>query len=191
MHLINHKIFIVFTILIIFSSCIEKTKPTSINNSASHNSQTVASKANNVQKTGPIAIQRQKILGKAKEAKANTLIEFKINGNRATNTKTPIIINDETISITGWAIDSAAKRKATKLFLDWNGSLIEIKRYNLKTNHLAKQYNNGAYANCGFQILLPASNFQKGSHKVGFVVIGQKGNYYYQAPKKRIDLVIS
>jgi len=89
--------------------------------------------------------------------------------------------NDRYLSVSGWAIDGAAREPAGGVYVIIDGKLFPA-IYGLPADIGS---DGRSYTDCGYSRLIPIDEIGPGSHQVSIAVITRDGTGYYQPPPPR------
>ncbi|NOU46053.1 MAG: hypothetical protein HOO86_03215 [Bacteroidales bacterium] len=106
-----------------------------------------------------------------------------INGINVFNTKTPVIISNNTIEILGWAVDEIAGRPAEKVIIEIDGKPFNA-IYGLNRKDVAAALSNESYLKSGWKCKILSSHLNKGDHTLTLKIIAQGGATYYKIKKQ-------
>lgn len=127
-------------------------------------------------------------------AAATTPTEYSINGigESKINSKTVppynVTVKGEKLVVTGWAIDKAADKLPSIVFVDIDG-----KKYRAsmgkKNKALEKKFTNTELHNAGFRANIPLEKVSKGAHKLMLYIISADKTTFYKSSEV-IDFVL-
>jgi len=105
-----------------------------------------------------------------------------INQNIIYISKIPIVIDkekDESIKISGWAIDERAGGPAKTVFISIDGELNIPTLYGLERPDVVKVYDSKNFRYCGFMASFASSILDDGPHNLTIKIVSNAGDGYY------------
>jgi len=185
-------LFIIFTISL-FTNCqsdsqtakkpkTEQRKKTNKNKKKKANQK----KANKKKKAKPKPLPP---LNKLKKSDKQTRALVKvINDKNLFKAKQPIRITEETIKITGAAIDKAKNTRAAGVYVKIGKQTFKAK-YGLPDKAFAKTMKNQKFLKSGFTITIPKAKIKRGDYDVNLCVVSSdRKTYYEQKDKVKIKI---
>jgi len=101
-----------------------------------------------------------------------------INGIVLNKARTPMVINNNRIRITGWAVDFPGKKPASAVLVEIDGKMIKA-AYGANRSDVAEYLNDTIYRHSGWSITFPASYIHRGWHKLTFKIITNDRKLYF------------
>ncbi len=98
-----------------------------------------------------------------------------------------IVLQSNTITITGWAIDEKERALASAVFADIDGQLFPL-TYGIERPGVASAFKNSGYEYAGFYGRIVARNLRPGTNTLSLRIIDTKETGYYQTRPLRLLL---
>ena len=90
---------------------------------------------------------------------------------------------EETITITGWAIDEQANSVASAVFIVIDGQTVIPTLYGLTRSDVAESLKNTNFENSGFIALFSSSLLRPGQHTVALEIVSKNSTFAYVTPQ--------
>jgi hypothetical protein len=103
---------------------------------------------------------------------------------RSLATGTATAPSNQSLTVTGWAVDAPAHRKASAVYIDLDGHLFPA-FYGSERRDVAAASKEPAYGNSGFRGQISGA---PGSHKVSLRIVNAEGTGYYAGPAFQLNL---
>jgi len=114
---------------------------------------------------------------------SNTLFALNtINGKIVPQQTTPLVINrsqEETITITGWAVDKEASDVASAVFITIDGRIDIPTLYGLDRQDVANYFKNPNFRFAGYIATFSSSILSEGEHTISLKIVSKDGIHYY------------
>jgi len=115
-----------------------------------------------------------------------------VNGHAVRQADSSFIINsdqEQTITISGWAVDQQAQKQAGGVFVTIDDKLDIPALYGLDRKDVADHFQNRRYRFSGFSASFATSVLGKGRHTVSLkIVTADKKGYYVADPKIVLEI---
>ena len=108
-----------------------------------------------------------------------------INGLVVSQQSSPIVVNsasDDTVTLTGWAVDALANKVAFTVFVTFDGKIDVPALYGLERPDVAQALGTPQFEFSGFWVSFSSSILTQGEHTVSLKIVSWDGLYYYQTP---------
>jgi hypothetical protein len=125
----------------------------------------------------PLDIQNLKLVGNATRFSIDAVNDFVLPKGIA------VVDHDETIRVSGWAVDAEAEREAGGVFLSVDGELDVPVFYGGTRADVARHFGNAHYERSGFSGTLLASRLGKGHHSLHLKIVTADKTGYYLSPE--------
>jgi hypothetical protein len=112
-----------------------------------------------------------------------------VNDRRLAQLDTPIIINaqdEETITISGWAVDQKAGRAAGGVFVNVDGQIDIPTLYGSNRQSVVDIFKNSRYRYSGFWASFATSVLGEGQHTLSLKIVTADKKGYYEADQEII-----
>jgi hypothetical protein len=93
---------------------------------------------------------------------------------------------NQSVAVTGWAIDRGIPRLAQSVSLDIDGKLLIPADYGGPRADVAKAFGINALSNSGFSVEIPAGLLTAGVHRIDLLVVSADGLGYYRVNQRII-----
>jgi hypothetical protein len=106
-----------------------------------------------------------------------------INGIHPDKVSGTIQIKDQTIKISGWAVDGLAKKPAGGVLVAIDGKLLKT-YYGANRSDVAVHFKNPNYKKCGWYIEIPVKILAPGNHKLSLKILSNDKLTYFNIDKQ-------
>lgn len=95
----------------------------------------------------------------------------------------------ETITVTGWAVDDSARNVASAVFISVDGKTNIATLYGLERPDVATSFHDSLFTSSGFMATFSSSILSPGRHAISLVIVSNNGLSYYVTPEI-VELVV-